>query len=61
VFHGDQDPAVPVAQSRDMVASLKKAGGHPKYTEYPGVKHESWVPAYDTDELYTWLLKQSKK
>ncbi|HKB04797.1 MAG TPA: prolyl oligopeptidase family serine peptidase [Gemmataceae bacterium] len=61
VFHGDQDPAVPVAQSRNMVEALKKAGGNPKYTEYAGVKHESWVPAYNTDELYTWLLKQSKK
>ncbi|MBO0699410.1 MAG: dienelactone hydrolase family protein, partial [Zavarzinella sp.] len=37
VFHGDKDPAVPVAQSRDMVKALEKAGGHPKYTEYPGV------------------------
>jgi len=61
VFHGDQDQAVPVAQSRDMVAALKKAGGSPKYTEYPGVKHDSWVKAYDTDELYEWMLKQHKK
>ncbi|HKA06463.1 MAG TPA: prolyl oligopeptidase family serine peptidase [Gemmataceae bacterium] len=61
VFHGDQDPAVPVAQSRNMVEALKKAGGNPKYTEYAGVKHDSWVPAYDTDELYEWMLKQSKK
>jgi predicted peptidase len=61
VFHGDQDQAVPVAQSRNMVEALKKAGGHPKYTEYAGVKHDSWVKAYDTDELYEWMLKQSKK
>jgi len=61
VFHGDKDPAVPVQQSRDMVAALKAAGGHPKYDEYPGVAHDSWVKAYDTDELYTWLLEQKKK
>jgi predicted peptidase len=61
VFHGDKDPAVPVQQSRDMVAALEKAGGHPKYTEYPGVPHNSWDKAYDTDELYKWLLEQKKK
>jgi len=61
VFHGDKDPAVPVQQSRDMVAALKKAGGEPKYTEYPGVPHNSWDKAYDTDELYKWLLEQKKK
>lgn len=60
-FHGDKDTSVPVAGSRDMIAAIKKAGGDPKYTEYPGVGHNSWDKAYGTDELYTWLLKQSKK
>jgi predicted peptidase len=61
VFHGDKDPAVPIQQSRDMVSALEKAGGHPKYTEYPGVPHNSWDKAYDTNDLYTWLLEQKKK
>jgi predicted peptidase len=60
-FHGDADTAVKVAGSRDMVEAVKKAGGDPKYTEYPGVGHNSWDRAYATDELYEWLLKQSKK
>ena len=60
-FHGDADNAVPVAGSRDMIAAIKKAGGEPKYTEYPGVGHNSWDKAYATDELYEWMLKQSKK
>jgi predicted peptidase len=60
-FHGDADDRVPVAGSRDMIAAIKKAGGEPKYTEYPGVGHNSWDKAYDTDELYEWMLKQSKK
>ena len=46
VFHGDADKAVNVDKSRTMVAALKKAGGEPKYTEYPGVGHDSWVNAY---------------
>lgn len=61
VFHGDADPAVPVQRSRDMVEALKKAGGKPKYDEYPGVGHNSWDKAYGTDELYRWMLEQKKK
>jgi predicted peptidase len=60
-FHGDKDTAVKVDQSRDMVKALKDAGGEPKYTEYPGVGHNSWDQAYATPELWAWLAKQSKK
>ena len=54
-------PTVNVNGSRDMIEAIKKAGGNPKYTEYPGVGHNSWDKAYGTDELYTWLLEQKKK
>ena len=60
-FHGDKDTAVKVERSREMIAALKTAGGKPKYTEYPGVGHNSWDKAYATDELYKWLLTQKKK
>lgn len=60
-FHGDADKAVPVARSREMIEALKKADAKPKYTEYPGVGHNSWDKAYGTDELYDWLLEQKKK
>jgi predicted peptidase len=60
-FHGDADAAVKVEGSRNMIEALKKAGGEPKYTEYPGVGHNSWDRAYATKELYEWLLQQHKK
>ncbi|MGL4419781.1 MAG: dienelactone hydrolase family protein, partial [Gemmataceae bacterium] len=59
-FHGDKDTAVPVKLSREMVAALKAAGGTPKYTEYAGVDHFSWDPAYATPELWTWLAEQKR-
>jgi predicted peptidase len=59
-FHGDADKAVDVEGSRSMIAAIKEAGGNPKYTEYPGVGHNSWDAAYGTDELYTWLLQQKR-
>ena len=60
-FHGDADPAVAVGMSRTMIQALKDAGGQPKYTEYPGVGHNSWDKAYATPDLYKWLLSQQRK
>lgn len=60
-FHGDADKAVPVQKSREMMEALKAAGGTPRYTEYPGVGHNSWDKAYGTKELYDWLLMQQLK
>jgi predicted peptidase len=60
-FHGGADPTVPVARSRDMVRALWQAGGHPNYTEYPGVGHNSWDKAYATADLYEWLLAHKLK
>lgn len=60
-FHGDKDEAVNVDLSRKLIEALKKAGSMPKYTEYPGVGHNSWDKAYATKELYPWLLEQKKK
>jgi predicted peptidase len=56
-FHGGADSVVPVKRSREMIDALKKAGGNPIYTEYPGVDHNSWDRAYSTEKLYTWLLQ----
>ena len=59
-FCGDKDQAATVANSRDLQAALIKAGAPARYTEYPGVGHNCWDNAYGTDELYTWLLEQSR-
>ena len=60
-FHGDADKTVSVEQSRTMIKALEAAGSKPKYTEYPGVDHNSWDRAYATKELYDWLLMQKLK
>jgi predicted peptidase len=59
-FHGAKDTAVKPARSRNMIAALEKAGGKPKYTEYPDVGHNSWDPAYRDPELFQWLFAQKK-
>ena len=59
-FQGGADPAVPPQMSRDMVEALQKAGGKPKYTEYPGVGHNSWTKAFSEPEFLPWLFAQKR-
>ena len=60
VFHGDQDNVVKPEQSRKMVSAIEKAGGKPKYTEYPGVGHDSWTKTYADPEFMSWLFQQKR-
>jgi len=60
VFHGAKDDAVKPERSRRMVAALRKAGGSPRYTEYPNVGHHSWGNAYSDPELFDWLFAQRR-
>ena len=60
IFHGDADDVVSVDVSRNIVKALKDAGGNPKYTEYPGVNHNSWTRAYRDPELVAWLFAQER-
>ena len=60
-FHGDQDSAVPVQLSRDMIDSLTQAGGHPKYIEFKDIGHICWPLAYDTPGLIEWMFSQKNQ
>lgn len=61
VFHGAADQTILVSQSRRIVEALRAAGGNVKYTEYPGVGHDSWLKAYAEPELGPWLMSQRTK
>jgi predicted peptidase len=61
IFHGAADDVVPVSYSRVMVNSLKAAGAKVKYTEYPGVGHDSWTNAFAEPKLLEWLFDQHRK
>src|SRR5262249_38529581 len=60
-FHGGKDGIVKPERSREMIEALKKAGGEPKYTEYPDAGHDSWTTAYADPKLHEWLFAQKKK
>lgn len=60
-FHGDQDTAVPLEKSQEMVTAIQNAGGKLVIlTVYPGVGHNSWSPTYDNPEVYQWLLRHRR-
>jgi predicted peptidase len=61
IFHGDADDVVPVHLSRDIYNEIVRLGGKVvKYTEYPGVKHNSWENALKEPKLNDWLYSYSK-
>lgn len=60
-FHGQLDTVVPFERTQEMVEAIRAAGGEPRFTVYPDVTHNAWTPAYDTAELYTWLLSHRRR
>jgi predicted peptidase len=61
IFHGEKDEIVPPYFSRDFYKRLIKLGADVKYTEYPGVHHNSWGNAFAEKDLLPWLFSKSKK
>jgi predicted peptidase len=59
-FHGTTDKLVKPERTRNMVAAINAAGGHPKVTYYE-VGHFVWDQAYSTPDLLKWMFFQSKK
>ncbi len=59
-FHGEKDGVVVPELSRRMIDALKAAGGDPKYTEYPGVGHDSWTQTYRNEDVLAWLFAQRR-
>lgn len=59
IFHGDSDDVVPVRLSRDVYKEMIRLGAKKvRYTEYPGVKHNSWENALKEPGLGEWLFAQ---
>jgi predicted peptidase len=56
IFHGSDDPVVPVDESRRMAGVL---GANAAYTEFAHVGHDAWDPAYGETRLVDWLLHQA--
>jgi predicted peptidase len=60
IFHGGDDDVVVPEYSREMYKTLKEQGADVKYTEFPGVKHNSWDNTFETAELLPWLFSHKR-
>ena len=60
-FHGDADPAVPVARTIGMIEAIRASGGTPQMTIYPGVQHNSWTRTFDDGHVIQWLFDQKRR
>lgn len=58
IFHGDADPVVPVDESRRMKKAFDVIGVDVRYSEYPGVGHNSWDLAYAEADFAEWILSE---
>ncbi len=60
LFHGDADVVVPVKHSREVYEALKAVDFDVRYTEYPGVNHNSWDNTFQEPTLMPWLFGHRK-
>jgi predicted esterase len=61
IFHGSEDPVVPVQPARDLYQAVLDYGGYQiRYTEYEGVAHNAWDYTRNETTIPSWLLAQRK-
>ena len=53
-WHGLSDGVVSIANDRQMIDTIRAAGGHPNFTAYRGVDHFSWNYAYVDSDIVFW-------
>jgi predicted peptidase len=58
-FQGSEDKPG-VTATRNMIKAIRKAGGHPRYTEYSGAGHEIWNRVFKEPGLVEWLFSQHR-
>lgn len=61
IFHGAADQVVKVEHSRRVVEALDELNAKCKYSEYPGVGHNSWDNAFAEPDLLKWIFAQRRK
>lgn len=61
IFHGAIDDVISPWPDRSLIKALQHIGAkNARYTEYPGVKHNSWVNAFAEPDLLPWLFSFKK-
>lgn len=62
IFHGELDDVVSPEPDRGLYKALMTSGvQHVMYTEFPGLKHNSWDAAFAEPKLLPWLFSNKRK
>ncbi len=60
-YHGDADDTVPLSETLNMVAEVRKAGGNPECLLLHGVGHDIWHWVYEHTDILEWLVSHKKE
>jgi len=60
VFHGIKDNVVNPRYSIAMTKAIQQAGGKAKITLFPDANHNSWDPAFNDPEYFSWMFSKSR-
>ena len=58
IWHGANDPIMPVALVRDLATAIKQNGGQVSFTELPNVGHQCSTPDFYSIGVWQWLFAQ---
>jgi predicted peptidase len=59
LFDGSTDSLAPVADAKELVQAVQKAGGHPRFDVLSGRNHFI-LDVYGRRDIYEWLLQQKR-
>jgi predicted peptidase len=60
LFHGEDDDVIPYSFSQNYFKKLQRLHADVRFTSYPGVKHNSWINAFQEPDLVSWLFSKRK-
>jgi poly(3-hydroxybutyrate) depolymerase len=60
IFQGGADPVVSAASVQEWVERFEAQQVEVEYVEYPGVGHDSWVPAYADGTIFEWFSQYER-
>lgn len=61
VHHGELDDIIPIQESETMVKALERLKARDvRFTRYPDAAHDSWTAAYNTVDVWKWMLENRR-
>jgi predicted peptidase len=61
LYHGLLDNVVDIYYSISIYKKIKECDSNIEFQIFSDANHDSWSRVYDSDEIYSWMLLQSRK